>query len=177
VRPSRPRLCLRTAIIHHALSVASRPPLLLRNVDRITTPTPNQFASKPALIPSKLAKTNTYKQRKSIPTQAVILSGETPKLIKIDVEGFELHVLQGLEKLLMSQHPAVVMVMEMIAGHLANADTKVEDIVSFMTEPGYAPFQIWLKRSGFRHELVISKTSVAEDVNDDVLWIHPDKPS
>jgi FkbM family methyltransferase len=99
-----------------------------------------------------------------------ILAGKTPKLIKIDVEGFEFHALKGLEKLLNTQHPPVVM--EMISGHLANADTKVSDIVSFMTGLGYEPFQISLKRSWFRHTLEISKTSVAENINDDILWIH-----
>jgi FkbM family methyltransferase len=101
-----------------------------------------------------------------------ILAGETPKLIKIDVEGFELHVLQGLEKLLASQHPTVVM--EMIAGHLANADTKPEDIVSLMIDLGYEPFQIGLKRSGFRYELTVFPTFVGPDINDDILWVHPD---
>jgi FkbM family methyltransferase len=99
-----------------------------------------------------------------------MLADVTPKLIKIDVEGFELHVLRGLERLLVMRHPPVIM--EMIAGHLANADTKAEDIVSFMTGLGYEPFQIGLKRVGFRHALRVAPTAVRGDVNDDILWIH-----
>lgn len=98
-----------------------------------------------------------------------VLADVAPKLIKIDVEGFELHVLKGLKQLLIRQRPPIIM--EMIAGHLANADTTPEEIVSFMTSLGYAPFRIGLKRSGFRHTLSVAPTSVRPDVNDDILWI------
>jgi hypothetical protein len=69
-----------------ALSVASRPPLLLRNVDRITTPTPNQFARKPTPIRSKLLKTNTYNQRKSIPAQTVMSSSRPTNYFSVASE-------------------------------------------------------------------------------------------
>lgn len=102
-----------------------------------------------------------------------ILSGEDPKLIKIDVEGFELRVLKGLEQLLIKSRAPVVM--EMIASHLANADTKAEDIVSFMIGLGYKPFQIGLKRSGLQQALSLTPTVVLADVDNDILWLHHEK--
>jgi FkbM family methyltransferase len=99
------------------------------------------------------------------------LAGETPGFIKIDVEGFELRVLRGLEKTISRHKPPIIM--EMIASHLANADTKVDDVVTFMTGLGYEPFQIGLRRSGLRQKLDISPTTVKPDVEADILWMHP----
>jgi FkbM family methyltransferase len=47
----------------------------------------------------------------------------SPRLIKIDVEGFELYALRGMENFISKNHPAIIMEME--ASHLANTDTQV----------------------------------------------------
>jgi hypothetical protein len=100
-----------------------------------------------------------------------VLTEERPAFIKIDVEGFELRVLRGLERTVLKYKPPIIM--EMVASHLANADTKVEDIVAFMTGIGYEPFQVGLQRRGLRHQLKVSTTKVTAEVDGDILWAHP----
>jgi FkbM family methyltransferase len=101
-----------------------------------------------------------------------ILSETTPALIKIDVEGFELHVLKGLNATISRTHPPIIM--EMISGHLTNCGTKLEDLVSFMISHRYQPFGAGLQRSWFRHDLKLSKISFGSNIEADVLWIHLD---
>jgi FkbM family methyltransferase len=72
-----------------------------------------------------------------------VLDGEKPRLIKIDVEGFELNVLRGLKKTLVEKRPIVVM--EMIEEHLARASTSPQELISFLAELGYSGRRIDLQ--------------------------------
>ena len=57
--------------------------------------------------------------------------------IKIDVEGAEYLVLQGMRETLQRFHPKLVM--EVVPDQLANMHATVEDVISFMNELGYGP--------------------------------------
>jgi FkbM family methyltransferase len=57
-------------------------------------------------------------------------------LIKIDVEGYELNVLKGMEQLVTKFHPKLVVEINEIA--LKRQDTTAEDVVSWIVRHGYA---------------------------------------
>ncbi len=99
---------------------------------------------------------------------------ESPRLIKIDVEGFELHVLKGLIRTLSLHKPFLIT--ELVESHLQRAGTSVTEISDFLVNLGYQPFGIGTTRKGRRHELVLH--SLARNSKsagfDDVLWAHSD---
>lgn len=97
------------------------------------------------------------------------LSGKTPNLIKIDVEGFETFVLRGLSQTIMKSRPPIVM--EMISAHLKNSGTSAEEIASIMTAHGYKPFSIGLARDGMKQRLVTTPAKISSDIADDILWL------
>jgi FkbM family methyltransferase len=78
------------------------------------------------------------------------LRGVNPTLIKIDVEGFELHVIEGLRSTIERTKPPIVM--EMVADHLARAGHTPIDICARLEALGYAGQKLTLtsdKRLGF----------------------------
>jgi FkbM family methyltransferase len=97
-----------------------------------------------------------------------LLKSETPALIKIDVEGFEFEVLQGLQQTILRAKPA--MIVEMITGALANSGASVNDVRSFLEERGYESFRLGLDG---RHSLKLTKCRVPDEVYGDFLWQHP----
>lgn len=64
-----------------------------------------------------------------------------PQLIKIDVEGWEKHVLMGGQTLLTSFNAPVLLV-EFTEENLVNAQTSSQDIHSILSSFGYYPFEI-----------------------------------
>lgn len=98
-----------------------------------------------------------------------VLAGSTPALIKIDVEGFELHVMIGLAETLAKSHPPVVM--EMISSHLSNCGTTSVELASFMTDAGYSSFKIGVKRNWFKFDLDLIPTDIGPEINTDILWL------
>lgn len=79
-----------------------------------------------------------------------VIGERTPRLIKIDVEGFEGHVLKGLTRTLKSAKPIVCM--EMIAGHLARDGQTPESLSEWLERLGYAGKRLELAN---RHELAL----------------------
>lgn len=69
--------------------------------------------------------------------------GVVPKLIKIDVEGFEFMVLQGLEGFLEKTHhkPVVICEMNYDAYHLLGHTP--DNVYQFMARYGYTPYYSW----------------------------------
>ncbi len=96
------------------------------------------------------------------------LEGVTPELIKIDVEGFEMRVLRGLQATLVRARPVVVM--EMIAGHLARDGGTPADVATMFESLNYVGRKLAITGKGRAKRLAF------EDVPDlwcdgDYVWI------
>jgi FkbM family methyltransferase len=79
---------------------------------------------------------------------AVALDGEIPDLrldlLKIDVQGFELEVLQGAEKLIQT-NPNLLLLLEFWPHGLHAAGCKPEELLDFLTSRGFAVYQLGRK--------------------------------
>ncbi len=80
---------------------------------------------------------------------ALIARGEAlpPDLLKVDVEGWELHVLRGLARTLTARHPAVVMEYE--AYRHAPAGRSLADFEAFFQSCGYGSLDALAAGGGF----------------------------
>jgi FkbM family methyltransferase len=95
-------------------------------------------------------------------------------VIKIDVEGFELHVLKGLSRTIGECTPTIIT--ELIEAQLANAGTSVAEVSQFLYARGYSAYGLGSRRRGFRHKLEllpIEEGGRAPQGINDVVWIHP----
>lgn len=96
-------------------------------------------------------------------------------LVKIDVEGYEHHVLRGLRKTLEKYKPIVVA--EVVSDNLKRAGTSRAQIDQFMRELGYGqPCALGTKRRVLRHHLRLRR--IAEGAQEaaretDFVWMHP----
>lgn len=101
-----------------------------------------------------------------------VLEGVTPKVIKIDVEGFEGLVIAGLEKTLARAKP--ILIMEMVATHLGNAGFTIAQICETLTGHGYRGYRIQLEggASGSLSLIPLNETAWEEEV--DVIWVPAD---
>jgi FkbM family methyltransferase len=101
----------------------------------------------------------------------LVLGNSPPKLIKIDVEGFELNVISGLSKTIEKHRPVVLM--EMIAAHQKACGSSIDALKSRMLGFGYIGFKIHLERHLMRHRY--SLTKLDESSGDcDAIWVHGD---
>ena len=95
------------------------------------------------------------------------------RLVKIDVEGFELHVLKGLRRTLTSDKPFVMT--ELIEEQLGKAGTSVREVTGLLFDLGYEAFGIQSARRLVRHELMLRPVARGDSFErfSDVLWAHP----
>ena len=100
------------------------------------------------------------------------LAGENPKLIKIDVEGFELRVLKGLGETIARSRPLIVT--ELVDRHLANAGASKSLIIELMSARDYAPWRVSSERRGFQVSRWVEPYDLA-DGDADVLWAPREK--
>jgi FkbM family methyltransferase len=96
------------------------------------------------------------------------LAQENPALIKIDVEGFELRVLRGLEATLSRSRSPIVI--EMVSDHLVRAGTSVSEVNSFLQRLGYRPQRLGLAARG---KLKLLAEAPTDSAHADYLWTHP----
>lgn len=99
------------------------------------------------------------------------LDDEAPCLIKIDVEGFEEHVIRGLGQTLQRTWPPVAM--EVVATHLRRAGSSVETLATLMEGFGYTGLATGLAG---RHRLTLKPAILFPAYSGDVLWIHKSDP-
>jgi len=105
---------------------------------------------------------------------SVIMESSTPvKLVKIDVEGFELRVLRGLSETLGTWLPIVVA--EVSTDWLSRAGTSRTELSQFMGGFGYSAYGLAAERRGSRYQLALEPIS-DKDVEGarfaDFLWVH-----
>ncbi|MBR0725044.1 FkbM family methyltransferase [Bradyrhizobium manausense] len=91
-----------------------------------------------------------------------------PRLVKIDVEGFECNVIRGLGEVIEECHPAIVT--EIVSAHLQKAQSSVTELVGMMNEKGYRSYRLSLSaKKGLR----LIPGEVDPDAHGDFLWMHP----
>jgi FkbM family methyltransferase len=102
----------------------------------------------------------------------VLTDTKRVRLIKIDVEGFELQVLKGLKHSLEEFKP--LLITEIIESQLERAGTSGLEIEELLRDLGYMPYGISTRRKWIRHELhLIPLDSVSSALNlNDILWVH-----
>lgn len=114
----------------------------------------------------------SYRVEVIIGDDALLTNKNIIKLIKMDVEGFEFHVLKGLKRILDTFHPYLIT--EFIESHFQRANTTGEEIKNFLTELGYTPYAITKKRKlfGSQFELMPTKKISGRDFANNFLWVH-----
>lgn len=96
------------------------------------------------------------------------LAGVVPRLIKIDVEGFELEVLKGLKKTLARHKPFIIT--ELVEEHLNRAGTSSAEVARFLAQLGYKPQGIGTARSPVRHDVKLHPMLAPTPDFSDWLW-------
>lgn len=101
--------------------------------------------------------------------------------VKIDVEGWEYDVLQGMETFLRVVKPVVLT--ELVPAWLGRAGVNAGEVEAFMRRLGYCGYVVKTRRKWGRHVLVLRSTSnlaalnpLQEDIEDgfrNVLWLMP----
>lgn len=96
-----------------------------------------------------------------------------PAMIKIDVEGFECHVLRGLRDTIERLKPAVVT--EALPGNLRRAGSSIGELVGIMREHGYEAYDQDIAPSGLRYRLSLKPSKGGEQpVGDNLAFFHAD---
>lgn len=113
-----------------------------------------------------------------------LLAGELaePLLVKIDVEGFEVNVLRGLEASLGQVKPLVILEVE--PDWLERAGSSSQEIFDLMRPLGFEAFHIATSRSYLRHKLKLTPVEDAADLARvrgregatyrNMAWAHPE---
>jgi len=98
-----------------------------------------------------------------------------PMALKIDVEGFECHVLRGLSQTLASRRPVVMT--ESLPWILERAGSSIGEMFGIMQDHGYHGYELRKERRGLRYRLAVSSVARAVDVEaSDMAWVHPESP-
>jgi FkbM family methyltransferase len=97
-----------------------------------------------------------------------------PKMIKIDVEGYELHVLKSLVLGITEWRSAIVM--EMIPEYLERAGASVAAVHGLMKGLGYSPYGLTTRSTVGRHRLrlVPAEHDLEQARFADYVWLRPD---
>ena len=82
-----------------------------------------------------------------------VLHDVKPKLIKIDVEGFEAHVLRGLQHTIERARPFITI--EMIGGHLARDGSSPQTIAELFKDHGYVGHRLGTTKEAGERRLIL----------------------
>lgn len=107
--------------------------------------------------------------------------GGAPLFIKMDVEGFECHAIDGLANTFAAHKPALIT--ECVKWHLERAGHSLDTLFGRMRDWGYHGHVIQTQRRGLRHQLALEDLGPMTGEaffnryrTADVLWVHPDSP-
>lgn len=83
--------------------------------------------------------------RRSIPMQSIILDdyfkpGARVDLIKLDIQGYELHALRGAKRVL-EENPEVMLLLELWPSGLEQAGTSAAEVTAFLQERNFSLYQ------------------------------------
>lgn len=96
------------------------------------------------------------------------LAGVNPVLIKIDVEGYECQVINGLRKTIERARP--MFITEVVADHLERCGTSQEELYKTMQDLGYQGFRMDLRRCGGDLSVHLKPLSATRE-GFDAVWI------
>jgi FkbM family methyltransferase len=102
-----------------------------------------------------------------------LLANEHVRFIKIDVEGFECRVLEGLRKTIAADAPIVTT--EVISDLLLRSESSSEELGSMMKELGYLGHKITLRRDHSLEWEWQLEPLCAEGGPLDAVWFHPER--
>jgi len=96
----------------------------------------------------------------------------------VDVEGFELYVIRGLERTIAQYRPPILI--EVVARYLRRAGTSVDERVAFFHDRGYTGYIVSLRKRDLlplpgsrRSTFMLRPVSTPEELRGelDVLWL------
>ncbi len=99
----------------------------------------------------------------------LLMEGPGINVMKVDVEGYEMKVLNGLTRTLKKFKPIIIT--ELIDAHLHRAGSSVAAVMELLGTLGYLPLGIGSERKGIRHRLTLSRSL---NSCNDAVWIHSD---
>lgn len=109
------------------------------------------------------------------------LPGGVPLVVKMDVEGYECHAIDGMSATMDTRKPAVVT--ECVKWHLERAGHSLDALFDRFRDRGYHGYVIQTRRHVLRHHLDFQPLgAVSGDAffqryrTADVLWVHPESP-
>lgn len=108
-----------------------------------------------------------------IPLDDIILPlGITPRVVKIDVEGFESNVLYGMKEILSIHRPVVICE---VTPKWLSAPEFGTDLISFMQELGYHSFLISDSKTSVLNPINPSSISFPINFQEEVLFVYQSK--
>lgn len=128
---------------------------------------------------ASFGKPSTERAGKAVEVEVVdgrtLADLDTIQLVKIDVEGFEEHVLRAIGPAMEKHRPFVIT--EMVGGHLARCGSSVEAIVALMSANGYAGMRYECEKVGlYKRRAVLKPYPEANfPVESNVLWVPREK--
>lgn len=148
----------------HQVGLADRPGTLTLSIPAIN-------AGEASFAPSQYPASETSRLHVSVQRGDDLLdAGEPPALIKIDVEGFECRVLDGLRETLETAHPVIVT--EVVPDHLQRAGSSADELFGRMIESGYTAYPLSTRRTRLSHALHFGQPGSRGAVVGDVAWFH-----
>ena len=115
----------------------------------------------------------SYTVTAKVVTADSVLKNKNPCLIKIDVEGFECHVIRGLKETLTKHHPVVLT--EIVHQYLKASGSSVSMLTQQMNTLGYRGFKLRLQKKSGTHVWAVSPMNDTDN-NFDAVWVHDKSP-
>jgi FkbM family methyltransferase len=116
-----------------------------------------------------MSENSFYKVESQVVTADSQLVGEKPAMIKIDVEGFECSVIEGLTATLKKHTPVVFT--EVVDAHLKACGASSDKLIMLLSSLGYVGYCLKLKR--LKHQYIWNLEPVVNDnTSYNAVWLH-----